>query len=99
LQPLSGCLPEVWEHPCFFSTLAIQLAKTSSIVERYIYEAIAKDDNIAQQSLSSQWKHLILEPLSRVQTGQLQYPNLVIVMDVLDECESQDDIQLILISF
>jgi hypothetical protein len=77
---------------CFFSTLAVQLAKTSSIVERYICEAIAENDSIAQQSLSNQWKHLILEPLSRVQAGQLQYLNLVIVIDALDECESQDDV-------
>jgi hypothetical protein len=80
----------------FFSTTALQLAKTSSIVERYICEAIAKDDDIAQQGLSSQWKYLILKPLSRVQAGQLQYPNLVIVIDAMDECESQDDVRLIL---
>jgi hypothetical protein len=67
---------------CFFSTLALQLAKTSSIAKRYICKAIAKEDDIAQQGLSNQWKHLVLKPLSRVQAGQLQYPNLVIVIDV-----------------
>jgi hypothetical protein len=33
---------------CFFSILAQQLAKTSPIIKRYIYEEIAKADDIAQ---------------------------------------------------
>jgi hypothetical protein len=83
----------------FFSTLALQLAKTSSFVKRYICEAIAKYHDIAQQGLSNQWKHLILEPLSRVQAGQFQYQNLVIVIDAMDECECQYDVQRILYLF
>ncbi|KAH0566491.1 hypothetical protein GP486_000109 [Trichoglossum hirsutum] len=80
----------------FFSTLAIQLANTSPIIKRYICEAIAKDSDVAQQGLSNQWRRLIFQPLSRLNGGQSQCSTLVLVIDALDECESQDDVQLIL---
>ena len=80
----------------FFTTLALQLAKTSSSIKSYICEVVAKDSHIAQQGLSVQWKNLILQPLSRLKDGQLQCRTLVLVVDALDECENQDDIRLIL---
>jgi hypothetical protein len=79
----------------FFAILARQLAK-KSYIKRYICEAIAKDDDIAQQGLSNQWKYLVLQPLKEVKADELQYPNLVLVIDALDECENQDDVRLIL---
>jgi hypothetical protein len=80
----------------FFTTLSRQLANMSPFLRHYICEAIAKDDDIFQQGLSNQWKHLILRPLLRLEPGQLQHPNLLLVIDALDECDSQDDIRLIL---
>jgi NACHT domain len=80
----------------FFTTLSRQLANMSSSLRHYICEAIAKDDDIFQQGLSNQWKHLILRPLLRLEPGQLQHPNLLLVIDALDECDSQDDVRLIL---
>jgi hypothetical protein len=79
----------------FFTTLALQLAKKPSI-KHYICKAIDIDNDISQQGLSNQWRYLILRPLEELKADELQHPNLVIVIDALDECNSQDDVRLIL---
>lgn len=80
----------------FFTTLSRQFANMSPFIRHYICEAIAKDDDIVQQGLSNQWKHLILQPLLRLEPGQLPHPNVLLVIDALDECDGQDDVRLIL---
>jgi hypothetical protein len=80
----------------FFTTLAIQLAKLSPALKAYICQAISEHSDIAQQALHEQWKQLILRPLSMLKGGQLQPPNLVLVIDALDECEPEDDVRVII---
>lgn len=80
----------------FFSTLAFQLAKTYSLLKSYICMAITEHEDIAQQAMSDQWKHLILGPLSRLAGCPLYNATVVLVIDALDECEHQDDIRVIL---
>ena len=77
----------------FVSTLAYQLAKSSSILKRFICDVIAEQDDITHQSLFNQWKELIIRPLSRIDSSK---SHLVFVIDALDECEREDDIKLIL---
>ena len=77
----------------FVGTLAHQLADTFPLFKRYVCEAMAAHHNIASQGLRNQWKGLILQPLSRLNGQQ---PNLNLVIDALDECENQKDIELIL---
>lgn len=77
----------------FFGTLAYQLAMVSPILKRFICDAIAKQDDISHKSFSNQWKELIIGPLSKMDKG---ISHLVFVIDALDECESEDDIGLIL---
>jgi hypothetical protein len=62
----------------------------------HICQAIAKHCDIAQQSLRNQWEQLILQPLSMLESGQLQLSNLVLVIDALDECEREEDVRVIL---
>ena len=80
----------------FFSTLALQLAEMSPILKRHICEAVAKNGDIVQHGLSDQWEKLIFQPLSRLESTQIQSPTMLFVIDALDECERQDDIRLIL---
>jgi hypothetical protein len=80
----------------FFPTLAIQLAKVSSYLRRYICEAIAENEDIGQQVLHDQWKQLVLRPLSRLKDDQISSSPLILVIDALDECENQKDIRIIL---
>jgi len=49
--------------------------------------------DIFQQGLREQWNQLILNPLKSAPTQSIQ---LVVVIDALDECDSMQDIQLIL---
>ena len=79
-----------------FTTLAVQLAKASPDLKRYICESIAKHGDIGQQSLRDQWKQLIFQPISMLEYGQLRLPSLILVIDALDECEDQNDIRVIL---
>lgn len=77
----------------FVSTLAYQLAIVSSPLKRLICDAIAQRPDITHQSLSNQWKELIIQPLSKLDGSK---SHLVLVIDALDECEREDDIETIL---
>jgi hypothetical protein len=80
----------------FFTTLALQLAKASPDLKRYICDSIARHGDIGQQSLRDQWKQLIFQPISMLKHGQLRFSPLILVIDALDECEHQNDIRVIL---
>ena len=79
----------------FFTSIALQLTDKSPILKRYICEAIAEQSNIANQGLRDQWRQLILQPLSNLDSSS-SHPSLVIVVDALDECEGEKDIRIIL---
>ena len=76
----------------FFTSIALQLADKSPSLRRYICEAIAENSNIANQALCDQWRHLILQPLSKLDSN-FSHHSLLIVVDALDECEGEDDIR------
>ena len=77
----------------FFTTIAAQLARSLPVLRPLISNAIKEHFDIMKQGLSEQWKHLILNPLKNAPAQSIQ---LVVVIDALDECDSKDDIQLIL---
>ncbi|OCK81525.1 WD40 repeat-like protein [Lepidopterella palustris CBS 459.81] len=79
----------------FVSTVAFQLAKKRLALEHGICRAIAKNREIVTQSLSEQWKVLVLGPLMIAEVDSLQSP-LLLVIDALDECENEEDVQNIL---
>jgi hypothetical protein len=78
-----------------FTTLASQLAMKIPSTRRYISEAILEHTDIAVQSLRDQWEQLILGPLSRLD-GISSPSIIVLVIDALDECDSERDIRIIL---
>jgi len=77
----------------FFTTIASQLTRSLPALRPLISQAIQKHSNIWKQRLSEQWKYLILDPLKNAPAQSIQ---LAVVIDALDECDSKDDIQLIL---
>jgi len=77
----------------FFTTIAAQLANSLPVLRAFISEAIDNNADIFQQGLREQWNQLILNPLKSAPTQSIQ---LVVVIDALDECDSMQDIQLIL---
>lgn len=77
----------------FFTTIAAQLAICLPVLRTSISNAIDTNSDIFQQGLREQWKKLIFNPLKNAPAQSIQ---LVVVIDALDECDSMQDIQLIL---
>ncbi|CAG8358973.1 unnamed protein product [Penicillium salamii] len=80
----------------FCSTIAWQLCSNQSKFRNKLEEAFSADQLIFQQtSLIDQWKELIAKTISRLDCSPVP-TRLVIVIDALDECESDNDIDQIL---
>jgi len=77
----------------FFTTIAAQLTRSLPVLRPLISQAIQEHSDFWKQRLSEQWKYLILDPLKNAPAQSIQ---LVVVIDALDECDSKDDIQMIL---
>lgn len=77
-----------------FSTLAKQLGNSMPQLIPSIRRAIEDDPDISERVLREQFEKLILQPVLEIDQG----PNtlMVIVIDALDECDQEDDIQVIL---
>jgi len=78
----------------FFTSIALQLADRLPSFKHYIGEAIAANTHIADQTLRDQWRHLILQPLLKI--NDFPHPYLVIVVDALDECYDANNVRTIL---
>ncbi|KAK7416688.1 hypothetical protein QQX98_005014 [Neonectria punicea] len=77
------------------TTLARQLATREPSARHYICEAIAEQTDIAERSLRDQWDQLILNPLSKLNHSSCP-STVVLIIDALDECDSEKDIRVIL---
>ena len=73
----------------------MQLARFPD-VKGLIHEAISKNGGITDKLLQDQWRDLIFEPLSKLNGDSSVPAQLVIVVDALDECEREDNIQRVL---
>ncbi|KAF3277773.1 hypothetical protein TWF970_005026 [Orbilia oligospora] len=78
----------------FVTTIAVQLANRSKPLKNYICEAVEADRSIASQTLRTQWKQLVLLPVSKL--NQSTPRPFLFVVDALDECDGDDDITLLL---
>jgi hypothetical protein len=79
----------------FVTSIAVQLASSVSILQRYICDAISEDNNITSRGLRDQWNRLITRPLSNLVAGSVP-SSFIIVIDTLDECEGENDVRSIL---
>ncbi|KAH8726251.1 putative WD-repeat protein [Phaeosphaeriaceae sp. PMI808] len=75
----------------FVTSIAAQLIDNMPASRQHICTAIAERRNIASKSLSDQWDHLILHPLSLLEKPALY----ILVIDALDECDDDDNVGLI----
>lgn len=87
-------LDEIGNATRFVNTLAYQLASISPSFRDLISASISNHSDVLRQGLRNQWKELIMEPLASINSNLR--PALVFVIDALDECESDDDIRLLL---
>ncbi len=78
------------------TTLAIQLTEMLPDLKSLVCHAIDRHGDIASQTLPSQWRLLILQPLQQLSKALLLRTSLVIVIDALDECEGDQDVLMII---
>lgn len=77
-----------------FSTVAKQLGSTVPQLRPGIQRAVDDDPDISDRVLREQFERLILKPLLAIDQGPAA--TMLIVVDALDECDKEDDIQIIL---
>jgi hypothetical protein len=75
----------------FVTSIAVQLTHSVPAVRQHISNAVAERSGIVSQSLRDQWQHLVLCPLSKLHKSE----SYIVVVDALDECDSDNDIRLI----
>ncbi|PYI12640.1 purine and uridine phosphorylase [Aspergillus sclerotiicarbonarius CBS 121057] len=80
----------------FFSTIARQLLVNLPQLSPSIRRALDESPDIATKSLKVQFERLIIQPLLSLQESEKHVLTLAIVIDALDECESDNDVRLIL---
>ena len=90
---------DIGRASAFVSTLAHQLASislpgVSPSAKELICDAILNHSDVLAQGLRNQWKELIMGPLLQIKPTHRMA--LTFVIDALDECDSEDDIRLIL---
>ena len=79
----------------FVTSIAVQLASNVPYLRQYIDDAITECANIMDQSLRDQWQQLIIRPLPKKTIGG-RHSSYLLVVDGLDECDQDSNIQTIL---
>jgi hypothetical protein len=77
-----------------FPTIARQLAKTVPRLIPGVNEAIDNNSDIGNKGLKEQFDKILLQPLLDLDSPALSIPNVVIIIDGLDECDADPDIRL-----
>jgi hypothetical protein len=74
----------------FFPTIAYDLAKKFPALLPYLAQALEDDSRLVEKGIDTQFKELILKPLSAVRLSlSASCKQAAIVIDALDECEEE----------
>ncbi|EXA29912.1 Atypical/ALPHA protein kinase [Fusarium oxysporum f. sp. pisi HDV247] len=79
----------------FFPTIATQLVRRLPSLTPHIQDAIETDSRIGEMAVGKQFENLIRLPLEKIASNPRNPPTVVIVIDALDECDQEKDIQAI----
>lgn len=79
----------------FFSTITRQLVTAIPHLAHAVSNAIDDYPDISTKSLKEQFNKLLFQPSSGLSQNQ-HTTNMLIVIDALDECDREEDIQVIL---
>jgi hypothetical protein len=75
----------------FVTSIAVQLANNVPALRQHICDAVSESRDISTQSLSDQWRQLVLGPLSKL----AKQSSHLLIVDALDECDDDRDIQVV----
>ena len=76
-----------------FTTIATELMTRIPDIKPYIGKVINVEPAIAEKKLKDQFLNLMYEPISNVQRASGKAIEFVVVIDVLDECDREEDIR------
>jgi WD40 repeat protein len=79
----------------FVSTIISRLVTVLPELVPIIKEIVSQDDSIANTGLEAQLKKLIRDPFLQLEETDTSLPILIVVIDALDECKNDDDIEVI----
>lgn len=79
-----------------FTTISWQLASTIPSLATRIKRAIDEEPTVSEKTIEKQFHHLLLQPLRGLKQHEYKKPCFVIVIDALDECDGEGDIEVIL---
>ncbi|KAJ4379964.1 hypothetical protein N0V86_004269 [Didymella sp. IMI 355093] len=83
----------------FVTSIAWQLAHSVPAVRQHISDAVAERGDVISQSLRDQWRDLVLRSLAKLHELEAEPEpepeTYIIVVDALDECDSDSNIRLI----
>lgn len=79
-----------------FPTIARQLVAHIPQLISCVQKALDDEPDLADKSLKQQFDKLLLQPLLSLNSASGQSPTVVLVIDALDECESNEDIRIVL---
>ena len=80
----------------FFSSIARDLVLKVPGLDSLVAKVVTSDPSISDKALGEQFDKLIFQPLQKVGITPSACPTLVVVVDALDECEKNSDIEVIL---
>lgn len=80
----------------FFTTIAADMVQRQPAFAPRVKEAIDAEPGISTKSASDQFRKLIIGPLSSIPRDSGLMSPVVIVVDALDECDQDGDIELLI---
>ncbi|KAL3432874.1 putative wd40 protein [Aspergillus tetrazonus] len=79
-----------------FSTIAWQLASTIPSFAASVQQAVDEEPSISTKIIEKQFDQLLLQPLRNFGQSKYEKRCFVIVIDALDECDEEGDVETIL---
>ncbi|KAF7908239.1 uncharacterized protein EAF01_003994 [Botrytis porri] len=80
----------------FFATIVTQLVQKLPSLAPHVRDAIEADPGISGKALGQQFDTLVLKPLMKIQNDPQKSSSIVIVVDALDECDREKDVEAII---
>ncbi|KAK6592342.1 vegetative incompatibility protein HET-E-1 [Botrytis cinerea] len=80
----------------FFATIVTQLVQKLPPLAPHVRDAIEANPGISGKTLGQQFITLVLKPLEKIQTDPQKSSSTVIVVDALDECDREEDVEAII---
>ncbi|KAF3011345.1 hypothetical protein E8E14_006824 [Neopestalotiopsis sp. 37M] len=77
----------------FFTTIASQLIQQWPGMARDVQAIIEADPAIVTRAMREQFQKLIIDPMSDISFDTDHHRSCLIIVDALDECEPQEDVQ------